>query len=320
MAIAKVFISAHLDEAGRGLIRATAPIGSCSFFSTQDVAANHPAALAAFLDADVCFGNVPARWLSQARRLRWLQLESIGMEYYNGVTDLAPDLRVTNLRGLFDQPAAETALAGLLTLYRGVDQLLAAQARADWISLSVRPQTKLLRDKEVVILGHGSIGRKVRQLLEAFGCRVRSFARVTPEAELLNFADLDAALPEVDVLVCCLPNTTETRGVFDRRRLGLLPARAVFVNVGRGATVDEGALIAALQNHRIAGAVLDVTCVEPLPPGHPLWTCPNTILLQHTGGGYPEELLDKARVFIANLNAFHAGQPLANIVDLSKGY
>lgn len=320
MASPRIFICAHLDEAAQAHIRAHVPAGEFAFVAKEKVAAGDPSALAVFRDAEICFGNVPGLWLSQTRRLRWLQLESIGMEYYHGATGLPPNLIVTNLKGQFDQPAAETALAGLLALYRGVDQLVAAQPERRWISLEVRPRTRLLRDQRVIVLGHGSIGKKVRQILQAFGCQVRSFARTSAGAELLSPPDLDQALPQTDLLFCCLPNTKDTRGLLDSRRLGLLPATAFLVNIGRGAVVDEPALVAALQQGRLGGAVLDVTWQEPLPPSHPLWSCPHTLLLQHTGGGYPDELIDKARLFVANLSALNGGEPLRNLADLARGY
>jgi phosphoglycerate dehydrogenase-like enzyme len=137
---------------------------------------------------------------------------------------------------------------------------------------------------------------------------------------LLTRAELDRALPEADIVVGCLPDTPDTRGLLDRRRLGLLPAHAVLVNVGRGSLVDEAALTEALLQGRVGGAVLDVTREEPIPPSHPLWSCPRTLLLQHTGGGYGEELLDKARLFLTNLAAFESGAPLRNVANLARGY
>ena len=276
--------------------------------------------LAAFQQCEICFGNAPAAWLEQAPRLRWIQLESIGFEYYQGLREVPPGLTITNLKGLFDSPAAESAIAGLLALYRGIDLLLPAQAASRWISLEVRPQMQLLRDRSVVILGHGSIGRKLRQLMEAFGCRVQSFARTAESAELRTVETLDHALSQADIVACCLPRTRETHGLVDRRRLGLMRSTAVFVNIGRGAVVDEPALVDFLQQKKLGGAVLDVTWQEPLPPDHPLWTCPRTFLLQHTGGGYQEELLDKARIFLANFARFQNGQPLENVVNLARGY
>ena len=281
--------------------------------------AAHQEYLHRFRESDVCFGNVPADWLPQASRLRWLQLESVGFEYYQHVQNLPPGLVTTNLKGLFDTPAAETAMAGLLALYRGVDELVPAQVERRWVSLDVRPRMQLLHGRRVVILGHGSIGRKLRQLLEAFACRVQSFARTTVGAELRTAPELDSALPDADIVACCLPNTPATRGLFDRRRLALLAPGAVFVNIGRGLVVDEPALVETLQQRRIGGAVLDVTYEEPVPPDHPLWSCPRTLLLQHTGGGYDGELPAKARAFVANFARFQAGTSLHHVVNFAQG-
>lgn len=312
-----IFVCAHLDESARHLLTSTLPASSTTFARSPLIS---PENLTAFQQSDLCFGNVPAAWLEQAPRLRWMQLESIGFEYYQNLRVAPPGLAITNLKGLFDSPAAESAVAGLLALYRGIDQLVPAQAAARWMSLEVRPHMQLLRDKQVVILGHGSIGRKLRHFLEAFGCRVQSFARTADGAELRTAEALDLSLDQADIVACCLPNTTETRGLIDRRRLGLMRPNAVFVNIGRGAVVDEPALIESLQQKKIGGAVLDVTWQEPLPHDHSLWTCPRTILLQHTGGGYQEELLDKARTFLANFTRFQMGQPLHNLVNLARGY
>jgi phosphoglycerate dehydrogenase-like enzyme len=315
-----LFVYAHLDAAGTGLLRSALGFHRVYFADKHATDAARQEQLRHFRECDICFGNIPAEWLANAPRLRWLQLESIGFEYYRHLRNLPPALTITNLKGLFDRPAAETALAGLLALYRGVDALVPAQAERRWVCLDLRPRMQLLHGKRVVILGHGSIGRKLRQLLEAFSCRVQSFARSARDAELRTTLELDRALPQADIVACCLPYTADTRGFIDRARLALLGPGAVFVNIGRGAVVDEPALVEALNARRIGGAVLDVTIEEPLPAGHPLWACPNTLLLQHTGGGYKDELLDKARSFLANLAAFQSGQPLRNVVDLVRGY
>ncbi|MEO6003709.1 MAG: D-2-hydroxyacid dehydrogenase [Opitutus sp.] len=318
MSAGSIFVYAHLDVDARALLDDALRGVPVTFFDkTKQPTAEEQAQ---FRQSIICFGNVPANWLSSDLPLRWLQLESIGFEYYQRATALPPQLTITNLKGLFDRPTAETTIAGLLALYRGVDQLVQAQATRQWVSLKVRPQTEILGAKRVVILGAGSIGRKIRTLLEAFGCCVQSFARTSPHAELQTLEALEPALATCDIAICCLPNTMETRGLFNARRIGLLPRSAVFVNVGRGAVVDEAALIDALQQRRLSGAVIDVTLQEPLPPTHALWTCPRTLLLQHTGGGYGEELSDKARVFLRNLAHFQSGEPLENVIDLSRGY
>jgi phosphoglycerate dehydrogenase-like enzyme len=315
-----VFLYSHLDDEGHALIRATVPADRLIVADKHRDAAAHEGYLKQFRECDVCFGNVPAEWLPQAKKLRWMQLESIGFEYYQHVRGLPAGLEITNLKGLFDQPAAETALAGLLAIYRGLDQLLPAQAERRWVSLEVRPRMQLLRGKRVVILGYGSIGKKLRQLLEAFGCEVRNYARTTAGAELRTPTELDAALPSSDIVACCLPKTPDTLNFIDRRRLGLMSPNCVFVNIGRGRVVDEPALVDVLQRRQLGGAVLDVTWDEPIPSDHALWSCPNTLLMQHTGGGYSGELMAKVHAFLGNYARFQAEQPLHNVVDLARGY
>ena len=266
---------------------------------------------------EVVFGTIPSSWIPALPALRWLQLESVGYEYYHEIAPLISErgIVITNLHGLFAEPAAETALAGVLTLTRGLDRLVAANRERRWQSLEVRPRTTLLARSTAVVLGTGSIGRQVRMMLEAFGCLVQSFARTSPLAELHTLAELDRALADADVVVSCLPSAASTRGLFDRDRIGLLSSTAVFVNVGRGDLVDESALVEALNAGRLGGAVLDVTRQEPVDAESELWSAPRLILTQHTGGGHRDELLDKTKYFLANLKRMRAGEPLDGIVN-----
>lgn len=312
-----IFIWAHLDERARALVASRLPDGRAHFASKH---APTPADRARFAESEIVFGNVPADWLHGAPRLRWLQLESVGFEYYQGNGGPPPGVAITNLKGMFARPAAETAFAGLLSLYRGVDALVPAQTRREWICLDVRPRLRLLHGQRALVLGLGSIGRRMRDLLRAFECEVTVFARTAAEAQLRTLAELDAALPRQDIVVCCLPKTVATIGLLDRARLARLAPHAIFVNIGRGAVVDEAALADGLARRRIGGAVIDVTLEEPLPCEHPLWACPNTLLTQHTGGGYADELLDKARAFVRNLDRYERGEPLHDMIDLARGY
>lgn len=271
-----------------------------------------------FLQAKVAFGNVPAAWLEEAVDLRWLQLESTGFEYYLDCRSLSPELQITNLRGMFERPAAETAMAGLLGLFRGMNQLIPANRERNWSEIDVRVNLRLLHGSRVVILGHGSIGRRMRRLLEAYECHVQSYARTSPGAEIRDRDALATAFSAASVVVCCLPKNPGTSGLISRELLAQLPTSAVFVNIGRGAVIDESALIDMLNDGRLGGAVLDVTQQEPLPPEHPLWKCPNTILTHHTGGGYPDEYNAKARFFLANLARYKRGDVLENRIKLQS--
>jgi phosphoglycerate dehydrogenase-like enzyme len=272
-----------------------------------------------FLTSDVAFGNVPAAWLEETDRLQWLQLESVGFTPYQ---EVAPgrSFTLTNLKGFFGTPVAETILAGVLALYRGVDTLVELKSERAWRKMEVRPALRTLHGQRAVILGSGSIGRALKRLLLAFSCPVTVFANSAPEADIYTPSELDEALTNADVVAACLPDTPDTRNLFDRRRLALLPERAVFVNVGRGSVVDEEALTRALQDERLGGAVLDVTREEPLPETHPLWHCPNTILTQHTAGGTADETEQKVHFFLDNLSRFRDGETLLNVVDFERGY
>lgn len=314
-----ILVAALLDDAAIGLCRPP--------LTDDRVSWREPGTASAvwddsFADCEVAFGTIPASWIPRLPALRWLQLESVGFEYYREHASLIAErgITVTNLRGQFAQPAAETALAGILTLTRGFDLLASAQHDRNWRGLEIRPGTTLLARSTAVVLGTGSIGRHVRLLLESFGTQVMSYARSSPMAELRSVEALDAALADADLIVGCLPSTPETRQLFDRERLSHLSPSCILVNVGRGDLIDEAALIDALEAGELAGCVLDVTLREPLDQEDPLWTTPRTILTQHTGGGHRDELTDKARFFLSNLSRFRADQPLEGVVDWRLGY
>ncbi|GAA2412490.1 hypothetical protein GCM10010404_83060 [Nonomuraea africana] len=270
----------------------------------------------AFARAEVAVGNCPPEWLERTARLRWLQLSSMGIDRYLGLdwAELGRRITVTNLSGTFADPVAQTCLAGILALYRGVDTLARLGERHEWSTTPLRPGLRLLTGASVVILGAGTIARRLAELLAPFGCRVTLYSR------RMTLDELDALLPETDVLVGLLPGTQETAGLVDAARLALLPRGAIFVNAGRGSLVDEDALVAALREERLGGAVLDVTATEPLPPGHPLWSSPHTLLTQHTAGGSDQESGQILEVFEDNWRRFTEGRPLHNLVDWSRGF
>lgn len=265
---------------------------------------------------DVAFGNPEPEAIANADALRWVQLESVGFgEYLDLDWDaLGERLTLTSLAGFFADPVAETALAGILTLGRGMDRLVRYQAKAEWVGDPIREGLRLLRNAHVVMLGYGAINRRLAELLAPFGCKVTRFdSTATTDA-------IEQALPTADILVAAVPDTPATRNLMNDRRFGLLPPHAVLINLGRGSLLDEAALANALRANQLGGAVLDVTNDEPLPADHPFWTCPNTILTQHSGGGTTDELDRKIDYFKSNLTRFRADQPLTGTIDLTRGY
>lgn len=270
----------------------------------------------AFVTSEVVLGNVPASWLPRTASLRWIQLESVGFDEYR-VLDwraLGDRITLTNLAGFFADPVAESALAGILALYRGIDRLVLLQGKKEWKGDPLRGELRTLTGADIVLFGYGTINRRLAELLAPYRCRITHFGSDwTP-------AQLDESLAVADIVVSAVPETDTTIGLFNKARLGLLKDGALFVNFGRGSVVDEDALAAALNIRAIGGAVIDVTMREPLPRDHAFWTTPNTILTQHTGGGTEDEIDRKIDVFANNLTRYRDGRPLIGIVDFKRGY
>jgi len=270
-----------------------------------------------FQSADLVLGNPPAAWFSDPLpTLKFWQLDSAGFDGYRNAQ--LPNALVANMGDYFAWPCAETMVAGILAFYRRIPELVTLQNRSEWIGVALRLRTGLLRNKAVVILGTGTIGKAVRQMLTGFQCSVNMLARTDPKADLHSADELKAVLPQTDIVVNCLPGTA--RGFYSAELIGAMKPGSLYANVGRGTTTDELALIDALQSGRLGGAVLDVTDVEPLPADSPLWTIPNVLLTQHTGGGQPNEDAGKVAQFLENLVRFRTGEPLENQVELGRGY
>jgi phosphoglycerate dehydrogenase-like enzyme len=274
----------------------------------------------AFLEAEVVLGAFPADLLTQARKLRWIQFTSVGLD---GVRNLdwgavAGRVTCTNIRGILAEPMAQTVLGGLLVLLRGIDQFVRLQGARDWQKPYYHPRLKYLDSAHVLLLGAGSVNARLRELLSQFHCTFTEYGRTS--GDIHTAAELDDALPAADIICAALPETPETINLLDAARIARFKPGLLFANVGRGSLVDEPALIAALKAAKIGGAVLDVTRREPLPPDDPLWDCPRTILTQHTCAGSDRVFRDTIQFFGQNLARYRAGQPLQNVIDWSKGY
>jgi glyoxylate/hydroxypyruvate reductase A len=272
----------------------------------------------AFVSSDIAFGSCPPECLNLAGQLRWFQLDSVGYGEYQSLDweVLAQTLTVTNLRGFFSVPVAETAIAGVLALYRGIDRLVYLKPKKSWRPLDMRSQLHTLEGSKALLVGYGAIGRAIGERLSAFRCSVQTFDRKAQGADFSTLAELDKRLPDVHIVFLSLPHTPDTIDMFDRRRLGLLKQDAMVVNVGRPSVLDESALAGALAAGRIMGAVIDVTAREPLPPDDEFWQTPNLMLTQHTAGGSGEEIQGKIDLFLTNLQRHERGDALQNVVNM----
>ena len=264
-----------------------------------------------FLDSDICYGNPPLDWLKETTQLKWLQLNTTGLDQYLTLKNY--NFQFTNLKGYFGLSVAETTVAGILGVYRKIDQLARLQTLKQWIGVPLRENLYILSKKKVLVLGSGAIAQKIKQMLSGFECETTLLDSKT----VSQIADY---LPVTDILISTLPETAETKGLISKKYLSMLNSTALFVNVGRGTNVEEKALIEILQAKRIMGAVLDVTEIEPIPTESPLWEMENVLLTQHSSGGWIEENSGKVKVFLDNLGRFEKGEELMNKVDLRKGY
>ena len=308
----QIFVTHEMTDQQRQRLTAIAGDDTVRFFEEfDDDAPVH----AAFQGVEIVFGDVPPVWLTQTRTLRWMQLGSVGFSSYAHLDwpMLSQQITVTNLAGFFAEPVAQSAMAGILALYRGIDVLVRLQQKKAWQKDLLRVQSQMLRTATVLLVGYGAINRRLAELLEPFQCEITALASES------TIDELDAAVRGADIIVCAAPETPRTRGLFDADRLARMKDNALFVNLGRGSIVDEKALIDRMKTGG-GGAVLDVTEDEPLPGDHPFWTCPRVILTQHTGGGSVDEIDRKIDVFKGNLCRYRAGEPLENVVDWNRGY
>ncbi|MFJ9814182.1 2-hydroxyacid dehydrogenase [Streptomyces sp. NPDC101151] len=233
-----------------------------------------------------------------------------------GVDDVLPHLpdgvTLCNARHVHSTSAAEHAAALTLASLRGIPDFVRAQDAQRWTS-GFWPA---LADRTVLLVGYGSIGAAVEARLAPFECsilRVARTARQTSRGPVHTLQELPSLLPRADVVVLTVPLTDATRGLVDARFLARMKDGALLVNIGRGPVVDTGALVAEVRSGRLCAA-LDVTDPEPLPPGHPLWTAPNTLISPHMAA-HTSAFLPRALALVrAQLARYAAGEPLANVV------
>jgi phosphoglycerate dehydrogenase-like enzyme len=280
---------------------------------------------AAHTDAEalVVWGNPPAQLRDVAARLtklRWVQTLAAGPDSILQA-GFAPRVVLTTGGGLHDLTVAEHALALVLAAARRLNLLVRAQIGHRWAGElgGLQPVREVgsfrtLRGAQVVIWGFGGIAATLAPHLAALGAHVTGVARSAGERHGFRVAtveDLPRLLAHTDVLIMILPATPDTERVLNAQVLALLPAHAWVVNVGRGVTVDEAALLDAVRAHRLGGAALDVFDTEPLPPDSGLWDEPDIIVSPHAAGGRP---IGATKLIIDNLTALRHGRPLRHVV------
>lgn len=266
--------------------------------------------------------QVPSEALAAAPALRWVHFAGTGVDSLLSPDLLARDLVVTNSSGVPAPNIAEHLLAMMLAFARGLPELMRYQVRHEWHHPSRRFE---LGGQTLGIVGLGAIGEELAWRATALGMRVVALRRRPGEPprgveRVYPPEDLHALLAESDHVAICLPLTPRTRHLFGPAEFDAMRPDAYLYNIGRGAIVDQEALIAALQAGQIAGAGLDVTDPEPLPPDSPLWDMPNVLITCHTSGGTPRYWDRALEILLDNIGRYRRGEPLRNLVDQREGY
>jgi phosphoglycerate dehydrogenase-like enzyme len=270
--------------------------------------------------ADVAFGQPPVSEARDSERLSWVHLSSAGYGSYDRADVREAFARrgavLTKSSFVYANPCAEHVLAFMLAWARQLPAAFADQ-RGDraWPQGPIRQGSVLLGGQKVILFGFGSIGARLCELLRPFTPHLTGVRRSVDgkdPIETITFDDprLPTRLAEADHIVNLLPGIPATLGYFTEQLFAAMKPGAIFYNVGRGSTVDQNALLAALSSGQLKAALLDVTEPEPLPPDHPLWRAPNCFITPHTAGGHHDEGHRLIEHFASNLSRHERGEPV----------
>ena len=262
-----------------------------------------------------------------APNVRWIQATSAGIGQFvkrMGYDKRMPDTVFTTASGVHAEPLAEFCVMAMLMFNKGLLRMVRDQERKHW----ERYAGTDLVGRTLVVIGMGTIGRKVARMGKAFGMTVVGVKRrpegIDPASlnlnELHSPAELLGVLPRAEYLVLITPHTPETERMIGARELATLPPGAIVINVARGAVLDETALIESLRSGHLGGAALDVFTEEPLPDDSPLWEMPNVLVSPHSGSTSDRENGRLTNLFCENLRRYLNGEPLLNVLDTEKLY
>jgi phosphoglycerate dehydrogenase-like enzyme len=289
-------------------------------------ASNEQEVIDQLTDADVLLGwDFKAKVLQthwhRAEKLKWIHWCGAGVDAALFPELVASDVVLTNARGIFDRAMAEYVLGYMLQETKLFPQTRGAQQSKRW-DYKI---TGLLAGQKALVVGVGSIGRAVARLLTAVGVEVSGVgrsARCDDEdfSIIHSIDDYQSSLKDFDWVIAVLPGTAQTTGIFEHKFFRQMSADARFINIGRGTAVDESALIAALNDKQLSGAMLDVFTNEPLAESSPLWHCPGLFVSPHMSGDYTTFQTDMVSLFVDNLNRFLNKQELKNRVNKQLGF
>jgi D-2-hydroxyacid dehydrogenase (NADP+) len=261
--------------------------------------------------------------IKRAPRLKWVQTMSAGVENILTPDMIDSPVILTNVSGIHTVQITEMVFGLILAHAKYLPQCLENQKEKKW----ERFTPVILQGKTLGIVGLGKIGSSIARMGKFLGMRVLATRRSAKEITHTRYVDsvypsgqLDSLIKESDYIVLALPFTAQTEQIIGKEAISLMKASAFLVNIGRGKTVDEEALIKALKEKRIAGAGLDTFALEPLPPSSPLWGMPNVIITPHIAGSADDYIQKATDIFCENLKRFLNGRRLINVVNKKQGY
>lgn len=298
--------------------------GEVEYFSVDPLNISAQSARLRDADAALLWECPPAaltELFSSAPKLKWCHWKSAGVENLPLELFKQHGITLTNSAGVFAESLAEFVVMGLLYFIKDVPRLRRQQHAREWKTYEVRE----LRKSRALIVGYGGIGRAIAERLaalqvEVIACRNRTDERDPFLADIIRPASIRAILPTIDHLILSAPLTPETRGMIGEAEFRALKSSAIIANVGRGPLIVESELIAALREQRIQGAALDVFDIEPLPSDSPFWSLDNVIISPHTADRTAQWLWDALRGFREQVARALEQEPLANVVNLERGY
>ncbi len=277
-------------------------------------------------DADAMIGGCTQALLEKAQQVRWLQVMTAGAERCLAVPAVKQrQLLLTNMQRTEGDTVSEHAIALALALARNLDNFIVNQQQGLWNRSGESGVLRSLNGKTLLVVGLGGIGTDIARRGQAMGMKVvatRASGRTGPP--FVSYVGLSNELltlaKDADVIINAAPLTPETTGLFDAKFFAVLKPSAYFVNIARGSSVVDSALIAALEEKRLAGAALDVTDPEPLPADHPLWRTPNLIITPHIASVADLERDNQLAVLLEIVLRYAAGEKMLSVVDLQRGY
>lgn len=262
--------------------------------------------------------QAPAEFIDQLPRLKVLFSSGAGVDHvdFSAVPEHIPIVRMVE-PGIIDGMVEYVSLS-VLNLHRDFFDYVEAKQSRTWDPIEVPPASS----RTIGVMGMGSLGSAVLKRLASYGFRLRGWNRSLRELDgVETFAGPDQLQPFLegcDILICLLPLTPATKGILNRKLFSALPAGASLINVGRGPHLVAEDLLEALDSGQLSRAILDVTEPEPLPADHPLWAHPRVFLTPHVASMTQPETA--APILLENLRRHQRGEPLANVIDRSRGY